>query len=109
MYDEDTETMYIVGRGDATIRSMQFSDLVSSAPSVTENMACATTASLYGATLMRKQTLDVMHAEIARVLAVVDHAVMPVSFQVPRKVCKRKRQREEETSRNAYCWQCSNI
>lgn len=76
--------MYLIGRGDATIRSLQMSDLIQK-PSVAENMACGTSASIYGATLLPKLSLDVMHTEVARVLAVVDNAVMPVSFQVPRK------------------------
>ncbi|KAI8141932.1 hypothetical protein BJV82DRAFT_645071 [Fennellomyces sp. T-0311] len=84
LYDEDTETMYLIGRGDATIRSMQLSDLITR-PTIDENMACGTQASLYGATLLPKQSLHVMQAEIARVLTVVDNAVMPVSFEVPRK------------------------
>ena len=89
LYDEDTETMYLIGRGDATIRSMQISDLITR-PTIDENMACGTMTSVYGATLVRKQSLHVMQAEIARVLAVVENAIMPVSFEVPRKVRKKK-------------------
>ncbi|KAI9310453.1 hypothetical protein BX666DRAFT_1869613, partial [Dichotomocladium elegans] len=84
LYDQDTETMYLIGRGDATVRSLQFSDLVAS-PSVSENLACGTQATVYGAALMPKTRLNVMRAEVARVLAVVDHAIMPISFEVPRK------------------------
>ncbi|KAG2226914.1 hypothetical protein INT45_010193, partial [Circinella minor] len=84
LYDEDTETMYLIGRGDTTIRSMQISDLITR-PTMDENMACGTMTSIYGATLMRKQSLHVMQAEIARVLTVVENAIMPVSFEVPRK------------------------
>ncbi|KAF7728011.1 hypothetical protein EC973_006776 [Apophysomyces ossiformis] len=83
LYDEDTATMYLVGRGDGTIRSMQISDL-DSQPSMTENMACGTNV-LYGAALLPKLSLDVMSAEIARVLGVTENAVVPVSFEVPRK------------------------
>ena len=90
LYDEDTETMYLIGRGDATIRSMQISDLITR-PTIDENMACGTMTSVYGATLVRKQSLHVMQAEIARVLAVVENAIMPVSFEVPRKVKKNGR------------------
>ncbi|KAI9496400.1 hypothetical protein BDB00DRAFT_117680 [Zychaea mexicana] len=84
LYDEDTETVYLIGRGDASIRSMQMSDLITR-PSIDENMACGTVASVYGAALVPKQSLHVMQAEIARVLAVVENAIMPVSFEVPRK------------------------
>ncbi|KAG0174129.1 Coronin-7 [Apophysomyces sp. BC1015] len=83
LYDEDTATMYLVGRGDSTIRSMQISDL-DSRPSMAENMACGTNV-LYGAALLPKLSLDVMSAEIARVMGVTENAVVPVSFEVPRK------------------------
>ncbi|KAI8099038.1 uncharacterized protein BX664DRAFT_320241 [Halteromyces radiatus] len=84
LYDEDTETMYLLSRGDATIRSLQFSDL-GTTPTVAENMACGTNASLLGGTLLPKRTLDVMHTEVARLIAVTDNALIPVSYQVPRK------------------------
>lgn len=85
LYDQDTETMYLVSRGDATIHTIQFSDLATT-PSLAENQPCGTTASIYGATLLPKKSLRVMETEIARILAVVDNGVMPVSFHVPRKV-----------------------
>ncbi|KAJ8656435.1 hypothetical protein O0I10_007758 [Lichtheimia ornata] len=84
LYDQDTETMYLVSRGDATIHTIQFSDLATT-PSLAENQPCGTTASIYGATLLPKTSLRVMETEIARILAVVDNGVMPVSFHVPRK------------------------
>lgn len=85
LYDQDTETMYLVSRGDATIHTIQFSDLATT-PSLAENQPCGTSAPIYGATLLPKQSLRVMETEIARILAVVDNGVMPVSFHVPRKV-----------------------
>lgn len=84
LYDQDTETMYLVSRGDATIHTIQFSDLATT-PSLAENQPCGTSAPIYGATLLPKQSLRVMETEIARILAVVDNGVMPVSFHVPRK------------------------
>lgn len=85
LYDDDTETMYLVSRGDATIRSLQLSN-VSTNPTVSDNMACGTNTSLLGATLLPKTQLDVMHAEVARLLAVSSGSVIPVSYNVPRKV-----------------------
>ncbi|KAI9011899.1 hypothetical protein CLU79DRAFT_848786 [Phycomyces nitens] len=84
LYDEDTETMYMMGRGDSTVRSLQLSD-VQTTPSIAENMACGTNTSIYGAALLPKQSLNVMHAEVARVLAVTENAVLPISFEIPRK------------------------
>ncbi|KAL0085171.1 hypothetical protein J3Q64DRAFT_1835582 [Phycomyces blakesleeanus] len=84
LYDEDTETMYMMSRGDTTIRSLQLSD-VQTTPTIAENMACGTNTSIYGAALLPKQSLNVMHAEVARVLAVTENAVLPISFEIPRK------------------------
>jgi hypothetical protein len=88
LYDEDTETMYILGRGDSTIRSFQLSGLQSE-PTVAENMACGTNTSLFGACLLPKLSLNVMKAEVARVMTLTSNAVVPVSFEVPRKVSQR--------------------
>jgi coronin-7 len=85
LYDEDTETIYIIGRGDSTIRSFQLSDLQSE-PSIAENMACGTNNSLFGACLLPKLSLNVMKAEVARVMTLTSNAIVPVSFEVPRKV-----------------------
>ncbi|CAO3595887.1 unnamed protein product [Absidia cylindrospora] len=85
LYDDDTETMYLISRGDASIRSLQLSDVSSSNPTVSDNFTCGTNASLLGATLLPKQSLDVMHTEVARLLTVSSNAVIPVSYQVPRK------------------------
>ncbi|KAJ2964160.1 hypothetical protein NQZ79_g965 [Umbelopsis isabellina] len=85
LYDEDTETMYFVGRGDSTIRSFQLSNL-DTEPTISENMACGTNNPLFGACLLPKLSLNVMSAEIARIMTVTNNAVVPVSFEVPRKV-----------------------
>ncbi|KAI9303340.1 hypothetical protein BJ944DRAFT_250764 [Cunninghamella echinulata] len=84
LYDEDTETMYLVSKGDSTIRSLQFSNTFTS-PTVSENLAFGTNVSLQGAALLPKSSLNVMHAEIARLMTVTENAVIPVSFEVPRK------------------------
>ncbi|KAI8329747.1 hypothetical protein BC941DRAFT_442318 [Chlamydoabsidia padenii] len=84
LYDDDTETMYLVSRGDATIRSLQLSN-VSTNPTVSDNMICGTNTSLLGATLLPKTKLDVMHTEISRLLTVTNNSVIPVSYNVPRK------------------------
>ncbi|KAI7865295.1 hypothetical protein BDF14DRAFT_1827384 [Spinellus fusiger] len=84
LYDQDTETMYMISRGDATVRSLQFSDSITT-PSVEENLACGTSVPVYGATLLPKACLDVMQAEVARVLLVTENTVVPITYQVPRK------------------------
>ncbi|KAI8064725.1 hypothetical protein BC940DRAFT_90171 [Gongronella butleri] len=84
LYDQDTETMYLVSRGDATIRALQF-DATFTNPTVAENMACGTSTSVLGAALLPKTALDVMHTEIARLLALTPNGVIPISYNVPRK------------------------
>jgi coronin-7 len=87
MYDEDTETIYMISRGDATVHSLQISDVYTN-PTIAPNMACGSNATIYGAALLPKHSLDVMHAEIARLMAVTENSVIPISYQVPRKVSR---------------------
>ncbi|KAI8884390.1 DUF1900-domain-containing protein [Backusella circina FSU 941] len=84
MYDEDTETIYMISRGDATVHSLQISDVYTN-PTIAPNMACGSNATIYGAALLPKHSLDVMHTEIARLMAVTENSVIPISYQVPRK------------------------
>lgn len=55
-------------------------------PAIEAHLPTSTTVPQYGAALLPKRSLDVMHAEIARLMVVTASAVVPVSFEVPRKV-----------------------
>ncbi|KAL1915846.1 uncharacterized protein VTP21DRAFT_6234 [Calcarisporiella thermophila] len=81
LVDEDTKIVYLAGRGDTTMRSVEVS---ATAPHFTENLT-GTNSQISGAALVPKQALDVMHVEIARLLVVTPQAIIPVSFQVPRR------------------------
>ena len=37
--------------------------------------------------MVPKQALDVMSCEVIRVLQLTDNCIIPISYQVPRKVC----------------------
>ncbi|KAI8992251.1 hypothetical protein BDB01DRAFT_841611 [Pilobolus umbonatus] len=83
-FDPDTHTIYLLSRGDSVIHSYQISDLYSN-PTITQNMSCGSPLPLFGATLLPKHSLDVMQAEVARMMCVSDKAIIPISYKVPRK------------------------
>jgi coronin-7 len=85
LFDEDTETVYILSRGDSNIRSLQISDLHTK-PSIELVTTHGPNEVLYGAALLPKHSLNVMQAEIARVMAISADSVIPISYRVPKKV-----------------------
>uniref|UniRef100_A0AAX7SDS3 Coronin n=1 Tax=Astatotilapia calliptera TaxID=8154 RepID=A0AAX7SDS3_ASTCA len=48
---------------------------------------CLTDTSTKGVALVPKLALDVMSCEVVRVLQLTDSCILPISYQVPRKVC----------------------
>lgn len=48
---------------------------------------CLTDTSTRGVALVPKVALDVMSCEVIRVLQLTDSCIVPISYQVPRKVC----------------------
>lgn len=49
---------------------------------------CLTDTSTRGVATVPKLALDVMSCEVMRVLQLTDSCIVPISYQVPRKVCK---------------------
>lgn len=47
---------------------------------------CLTDASTRGAAVVPKVALDIMSCEVVRLLQLTDSSVVPISYQVPRKV-----------------------
>lgn len=45
-------------------------------------------ASTRGAAVVPKVALDVMSCEVVRLLQLTDSSIVPISYQVPRKVCE---------------------
>ncbi|KAG1474640.1 hypothetical protein G6F56_000236 [Rhizopus delemar] len=85
LFDEDTETIYLISRGDSIIRSLQISNMYTN-PTMELVTAYGPNEIIYGGALLPKHSLDVMHAEIARVMAVSGNSIIPISYTVPKKV-----------------------
>ncbi|RUP51924.1 hypothetical protein BC936DRAFT_144358 [Jimgerdemannia flammicorona] len=83
LFDEDTNKLFLIGKGDGTIGSIEISEDLK--PSIEASRPCSTTVPQYGAALLPKRLLDVMQAEIARLMVVTANAIVPVSFDIPRK------------------------
>lgn len=47
---------------------------------------CLTDASTRGAAVVPKVALDIMSCEVVRLLQLTDSSIVPISYQVPRKV-----------------------
>ncbi|CAO3703251.1 unnamed protein product [Rhizopus stolonifer] len=84
LFDEDTETIYLISRGDSIIRSLQISNMYTN-PTMELITAYGPNDIIYGGALLPKHSLDVMHAEIARVMAVSGNSIIPISYTVPKK------------------------
>uniref|UniRef100_A0A8C6TIH6 Coronin n=1 Tax=Neogobius melanostomus TaxID=47308 RepID=A0A8C6TIH6_9GOBI len=67
--------------------SRKLSSSVSSASLGTANGHCLTDAPTRGVCAVPKLDLDVMSCEVVRVLQLTDSHIVPISYQVPRKVC----------------------
>jgi coronin-1B/1C/6 len=81
-YDDDTQIIYLAGKGDGNIRYYEFVD---------ENPWCfaisefRSTSSAKGMAMIPKRGLDVMSCEISRLLKLTASSIEPLSFIVPRK------------------------
>jgi coronin-7 len=82
-YDNDINFLYLVGKGDATVRVYEMSDkdpvytLVSTVQSDAIQKASCT---------VPKRALDLMDTEVTRILKLSPNAAIPINFTVPRKV-----------------------
>lgn len=81
-YDEDTSILYTVGKGEASINYWEITD---DAPHIFFLTRFGDTVSQKGSGWMPKRALDVDKCEISRCLRIMSDAVIPISFQVPRK------------------------
>jgi coronin-7 len=83
LYDEDTSIMFILSRGESTIRWIEISD---AAPYMTEGTAFSVNCAVAGAGLVPKQLLNVMQTEVVRILVATSNSIWPVSINIPRRV-----------------------
>jgi coronin-1B/1C/6 len=84
LYDNDTNVIYLCGKGDGIVRLYEFED---KAPYLHKlNDGFRSTVPAKGACMVPKRGLDVMKCETARILKVTSsQGIHPLSFQVPRK------------------------
>ncbi|KAI3644995.1 hypothetical protein MP228_011159 [Amoeboaphelidium protococcarum] len=92
VFDVDTNIIYMVSRGETSLRWLEFNSSVSSGSMLSPVQSAILPASVSGACLLRKRSLNVMEAEINRLICVQaseggasSSALVPVSFSVPRK------------------------
>jgi len=81
LYDPDTNMCFLAGKGD---RHVQFIELSDKEPFIIEGLRYSGEQTK-GACLVPKRAMDVMQAEVNRVLQLCDSSVVPITWQVPRK------------------------
>lgn len=82
LFDPDTNMLFLAGKGDTTINYMEVTD---KEPYLIEGLR-HTGEQTKGACLVPKRALRVMEGEVNRVLQLVSNSVIPIMYQVPRKV-----------------------
>jgi len=82
LFDPDTNMLFLAGKGDTTIAYMEVLDRE---PYLVEGIRHSGEQTK-GACLVPKRALTVMQGEVNRVLQLTSTAVIPIMYQVPRKV-----------------------
>lgn len=82
LFDNDTNVLFLCGKGDGNIRTFEFED---KAPYVFRLNDFRSTEPTKGACILPKRGNDVMSCETARILKLSTKHVQPLSFTVPRK------------------------
>lgn len=82
LFDPDTNMLFLAGKGDTTINFMEVTD---KDPFLIEGLR-HTGEQTKGACLIPKRALKVMEGEVNRVLQLTSNMVIPIMYQVPRKV-----------------------
>jgi len=81
-YDDDTNVLYLAGKGDGNVR---YYEIVDEAPYIYFLSEYKSASPQRGMGWVPKISLNTAECEIARLLKVTASAVEPISFQVPRK------------------------
>ncbi|KAG0257166.1 Coronin-7 [Actinomortierella ambigua] len=82
LFDEDTDIVFLPSRGEALVRWIEISE---NTPHLTEGTPFSLSSPSAGAGLLPKQKMNVMQAEIARLITVGNNGLWPLSINVPRK------------------------
>ncbi|XP_046355097.2 coronin-7-like [Haliotis rufescens] len=80
-FDPDTNMVFITGKGDNLIRFLELTD---KSPYITEG-STDRTEQVKGLCTVPKRAMDVMNGEVNRLLCLVNNAVIPTPYIVPRK------------------------
>lgn len=86
LFDEDTNVLVLAGKGDNALRYLE---LTENKPYLTEGTASVLDPPQIGATLLPKRSVNAMDCEVWRVLKLTKEAVVPVTFEISRKVSLR--------------------
>ncbi|XP_075212375.1 coronin [Lycorma delicatula] len=81
LYDPDTGMLFLAGKGDTTISYLEVTD---KEPHLVEGIRHSGEQTK-GACLVPKRALNVMQAEVNRLLQLTSSSVIPIMYQVPRK------------------------
>lgn len=81
LYDADTGMLFLAGKGDTTI---SYLEVIDRDPYLIEGIRHSGEQTK-GACLVPKRALNVMQAEVNRVLQLTSSSVVPIMYQVPRK------------------------
>lgn len=82
LFDPDTNMLFLAGKGDTTIMYMEVMD---KDPCLVEGIRHSGEQTK-GVCLVPKRALNVMQAEVNRLLQLTSNMVIPIMYQVPRKV-----------------------
>ena len=83
LYDPDTHMTFLCGKGD---RNIQFIELAAQEPYIVEGLKYSGDQTK-GTCMVPKRAMNVMEGEVNRLLQLCDSSIVPISWQVPRKVC----------------------
>lgn len=83
LFDPDTNMLFLAGKGDTTILYMEVTERE---PHFVEGIRHSGEQTK-GGCLVPKRALNVMQAEVNRLLQLTSNMVIPIMYQVPRKVC----------------------
>ncbi|XP_070161434.1 coronin-7 isoform X2 [Polyergus mexicanus] len=81
LFDSDTNMLFLAGKGDTTIMYMEVTD---KDPYLVEGIRHSGEQTK-GVCLVSKRALNVMQAEVNRLLQLTSNMVIPIMYQVPRK------------------------
>ncbi|XP_067859174.1 coronin-7 [Heptranchias perlo] len=82
LYDADSGLLILAGKGDNILRCFEVS---AAEATLTQVNQCLTEVKSKGVAMVPKLALDVMSCEVIRVLQLTQNAIVPISYNVPRK------------------------